>query len=111
MIPGLECLEQTNIFTHTVSFKYNTVSVDTRTRTFGTNQYIQTHCQLMPGLECMEQTNIFTHTLSVLNTTLCQLIPGLECMEQTNIFTHTVSVDVRTRMYGTNQYIHTQCVS
>ena len=59
----------------------------------------------MSGLECMEQTNIFTHT------TLCQLIPGLECMEQTNTLTHTVSVDVRTRMYGTNQYIHQHCVS
>ena len=59
----------------------------------------------MPGLECMEQTNIFTHTVSV------------DCtrtrMYGTNqyIHTHTVSVDTRTRMYGTNQYIHTHCVS
>ena len=36
-IPGLECMEQTNIFTHTVS-------VDVRTRMYGTNQYIHTHC-------------------------------------------------------------------
>ena len=75
---GLECMEQTNTLTHTLS-------VYTRTRMYGTNQYIHTHCQLIPGLECMEQTNIFTHTVS---------------------FKYN-----RTRMYGTNQYIHTHCVS
>ena len=67
-------MEQTNIFTHTVS-------VDTRTRMYG-------------------PIRVYSHTLSVLNTRLCQLMPGLECMEQTNIFTHSAGFEYNTGTFG-----------